>query len=75
MTTLLLIGSGASASAVAEEALPVGFLEYLGSMVEADGELIDGMNLRTPVENILLQEIRKDGGPESEKPAEEGDHE
>lgn len=75
MTTLLLIGSGAFASAAAEEALPVGFLEYLGSMVETDGELIDGMKLGTPVENILLQEIRKDGKSNSEKSVEEGDHE
>lgn len=71
MTTLLLIGSGAAA----EEALPVGFLEYLGSMVETDGELIDPLKLGTPVENILLQEIKKDEHRDSAEPAAEDDHE
>ena len=56
MLSLLLM----SPHGVAEEALPAGLLEFLGTMVESNGEWVDPLNLATPVESILLDEIRRE---------------
>ena len=50
-----------AAAATAEEAPPLpppGFLEFLGAMVEADGELIDPMALESDLERVLAEEVR-----------------
>ena len=56
MISLLLAGSPCAA----EEAVPDGLLEFLGTMVESNGEWVDPLNLATPVERILLEEVRRD---------------
>ncbi len=37
---------------------PPGFLEFLGAMVEADGELIDPLTLESDLERVLAEEVR-----------------
>ena len=37
---------------------PPGFLEFLGAMVEADGELIDPLSLESDLERVLGEAVR-----------------
>lgn len=74
MAALLLI---APAWVVAEDALPPGFLEFLGTMVESEGELIDPLSMITPAEQVILDATAArtgSGGPAGGTgiPAEEG---
>jgi hypothetical protein len=52
MAGLLLIAP----SVFAEEALPAGMLEFLGTMVESEGELIDPLSMITPAEQAVMEE-------------------
>ena len=50
---------------LAEEALPPpGFLEFLGSMVESEGEFIDPLSMATPAEEVLI-DTREDENEET----------
>ncbi|MEM8766864.1 MAG: hypothetical protein AAGE43_05440 [Pseudomonadota bacterium] len=58
MTMLLLAAAAAGAAEEAPPMPPPGFLEFLGAMVEADGELIDPMALESDLERVLAEEVR-----------------
>ena len=42
-------------AAMAEEAPPDGFLEYLGTMVESEGELLDPLAMASVLETVLAE--------------------
>ena len=42
-------------AAMAEEAPPDGFLEYLGTMVESEGELLDPLAMASVLEAVLAE--------------------
>ena len=59
---LLLLAVASTQAAHAEEALPAGLLDFLGSMVESDGELVDPLSLESPVDGILAGSDAEAGG-------------
>jgi hypothetical protein len=63
MVSLLLVAP----VTYAEEALPAGFLEFLGTMVESEGELLDPLSMVTATEQVLIDEAgNADETPEDE---------
>ena len=48
---LLIVAS----SVCAEEHIPAGFLEFLGGMVETDGELVDPLILELPMDSVVAE--------------------
>ncbi len=56
-----------SMNGVASEATPPsGFLEFLGSMVEQDGELVDPLTLETGADETLISLSAKQNGTQIE---------
>jgi len=51
--SVLVLLLAAAVNAGSEEALPIGLLDFLSIMVEADGELIDPLSLETPADDAL----------------------
>lgn len=52
----LMMGLVMAASQVhAQEPLPDGFLEFLGEMVEAEGELVGPLTLETPIDAAIAE--------------------
>ena len=63
----LMMGLVIAASSVyAREPLPDGFLEFLGEMVEADGELVGPLTLETPMDAAIAEST--DGAPPAHEP-------
>ena len=56
-----------SMNGVASDAIPPsGFLEFLGSMVEQDGELVDPLTLETAADETLISLSAKQKGTQVE---------